>query len=590
MTRARRSRFHGVLQVYRFAIRYWPAIGLTIACMAAFASAEGYYLYLMRPFLDAFGDLLKRRGAAGLPADLHALYAVGERAILLAPVVGALALAKELLTGWVIWRLVADLRNAICTALLPQSLQFFEDRRSGDLMSRITNDVGRSQMAFQMIFESIPEDFFHFLMGVIIAVIYGKEFLLAALVVVPVVVVPVGYLAQRIRRYGRESLQKLSDLTDLMSQMFAGIRVIKAFKMEDAEAQEFQRVNEKFLSKMVKVAKMRGFSSGTLEVIVRGFIGAAIILSVWLVSRGILDLTPGAVVISIGGIYYSFNSLRKLVKSYNRLHETIPAADRILELVQHPPALQDDPNARPLPRIQESIAFCNVSFAYDSEPVLRNITFEVKPGQRIAIVGKSGAGKSTLVALLMRFYDPTEGCVAFDGVDIRHVTRSSLLDHFAIVSQQTFLFNRTIGENIRYGRRDATQEEVERAARLANIHDFIVSLPEGYDTLCGEFGAKLSGGQRQRIAIARAILKDPDILILDEAMVGLDSESEAAVRSALENLMRGRTTFVVTHDIATIRDADRILVLKDGRLLAEGTHEDLMRDCEEYRVLYGLQV
>jgi len=558
--------------------------------MAAFAAAEGYYLYLMRPFLDAFGDLLKRREAGGYSVNLEALYAVGQRAILLAPVVGVLALAKEVLSGWVIWRLVADVRNAICAALLPQSLSFFEDRRSGDLMSRITNDVGRSQMAFQMLFESIPQQVFHFLMGVTIAVVYGREFLLVALIVVPVIVMPVGYLAGRIRRYGREGLQKLSDLTDLMSQMFSGIRVIKAFKMEDAEVQEFQRVNEKFRSKMVKIAKMRGLSAGTLEMIVRGFIGLAIILAVWLVSRGVLRLTVGAVIISIGGVYYAFNALRKLVKSYNKLHETIPAADRILDLVQHRPTLQDSPDARPLSRIRTRIAFRGVSFAYDTEQVLRNVTFEVKPGERVAIIGKSGAGKSTLVALLMRFYDPTEGCVTFDDVDIRKITRSSLLDHFAIVSQQTFLFNRSIAENIRYGRPDASNEDIERAARLANIHDFIVSLPEGYDTPCGEFGAKLSGGQRQRIAIARAILKDADVLILDEAMVGLDSESEALVRSALENLMRGRTTFIITHDLPTIRNADRILVLKDGRLLAQGTHEELMAGCEEYRFLYGLQV
>jgi len=587
----KRGTFTGLFQIYRFAKPYWWVIGLTLLSMGLFTTAELGFLYLIRPFIDAFSKLLsKEPGAAavGTHFRLEELMKPGYQAMCLAPVLAVLAFCKEWFSARVQWGLLTDIRNALCTALLPQSLKFFEDRRSGDLLSRITNDVNRTQVAFQQIFEGIPQRVFHVIMGTAAALYFGRELLLGGVVIVPFVLLPVIYLARRIRRYGREGLQKLSELTEQMTQMFTGIRVIKAFKMEDAETEEFRRVNRKFLGKMLKIAKMRGLSAGILELLLRGFIGGAIALAALFWSKGYLKISPGNLLVCIGGVYYAFNALRRLTKSYNRLQETVPAADRIIDMIQHRPSLQDAPDARPLDRIRESIVFRNVSFAYDEEPVLKNVSVEVKPGEQVALIGKSGAGKSTFAALAMRFYDVTEGSVEFDGVDVRKVTRESLLDRIAIVSQQTFLFNRTIAENIRYGRRDATMEEVERAAKLANIHDFIVSLPDGYETMCGELGAKLSGGQRQRVAIARALLKDADILILDEAMVGLDTESEGLVREALRNLMKGRTTFIITHDVATIRNADRILVLRDGRLVAQGRHEELIRDCEEYRVLYGM--
>jgi subfamily B ATP-binding cassette protein MsbA len=258
-------------------------------------------------------------------------------------------------------------------------------------------------------------------------------------------------------------------------------------------------------------------------------------------------------------------------------------------MLDHRPAVQDAPDAADLSRVERGIAFRDVTFGYDDEIVLRDVSFEVRKGETIAIVGRSGAGKSTLTALLPRFYDVTAGVIEVDGLDVRRISRQSLLDRIAIVSQQTFLFNRSIADNIRYGRRDATQAEIEQAAQRANIHDFILTQEGGYDMLCGEFGGKLSGGQRQRIAIARALLKNADILILDEAMTGLDAESETLVREALAALMRGRTTFVVTHDLPTIRSADRILVLKDGRLVGNGRHEELIAQEGEYRNLCSFQ-
>jgi ABC-type multidrug transport system fused ATPase/permease subunit len=359
--------------------------------------------------------------------------------------------------------------------------------------------------------------------------------------------------------------------------------------MEDVETQEFAHGNAKLMRKMMKMNMAHGLSYSNVELVIRIFIAVSVLVGAWYIAQPKAKLDIAGLAVFAGAGYYAFNAFRKIVKAYNQLQEYMPATDRILELLEHVPTLRDAEDAVSLPRVEHGIVFDGVTFAYDSEIVLRDVSFEVKKGETVAIVGRSGAGKSTLVALIPRFYEVTHGAVRIDGNDVRKITRDSLLDRFSIVTQQTFLFNRSIADNIRYGRRDATQAEVEQAARAANIHDFIVSQPGGYSALCGEFGTKLSGGQRQRIAIARALLKNADILILDEAMIGLDAESEALVRGALTNLMRGRTTLVITHDLLTIRHADRILVLKDGRLVGQGTHDELMAQRGEYRTLCAFE-
>ena len=588
------ANWRAIWNIFRFARPHVWLIVLAFGAIAGFAASEGAYLALMKPFAKAllsFDPLHAKDSAAGAASaiDVEALRTVAWCALALAPITAILAFLEYYLADRLRMLLTVDLRNAVCRAILPQSLSFFEGRRSGDLMSRITNDVTRAQMAFQMIFSGIPQHVAHLLMGVAIAAWMCWQMLIIGVIAVPVIVIPLGYLARRIRRYGRQGLEKLADLTDLMAQMFSGIRIIKAFKMEDAEAQEFERHNDKYFRKMMKMVAARGMSHGAVEMIVRSFIAGGIFLGIWFMASGNFRFELANVVLAVGGMYYAFNATRKLVKCYNELQESMPATERVLEMLDHPPALQDAPDAVPMHSIEKGIVFRNVTFGYDSEIVLRDISFEAKRGETIAIVGRSGAGKSTLTALLPRFYDVTSGVIEIDGVDVRRIRRDSLLARIAIVSQQTFLFNRSIADNIRYGRRDATPEEVEQAARMANIHDFILTQEGGYDMLCGEFGSKLSGGQRQRIAIARALLKNADILILDEAMTGLDAESETLVREALEALMRGRTTFVVTHDLATIRSADRILVLKDGRLVGNGRHDDLITQEGEYRNLCSFQ-
>ena len=582
-----RHTWHGIYRVILFARRHWIFIAATIAATAASAGSEAIYIYFARPLVNAFTAYSK-----GIPIENvteEQLMFIGKLALAVGPLVALLTLGQHFLQGQTVARLTVSLRNTICRALLPQSLSFFENRRSGDLMSRITNDVNRTKTSFMLIFGDIPQNVFHAVGGFALAAYADWRVLILSSVVFPAVVVPVSYLARRIRRYGRQGLMKLADLTDLMAQMFSGIRVIKAFRMEDAESEEFERANRRYFRKLTKTILMRSLSAGTIELVVRCSIGVSALVGVWLLVNGHLDIELGALVVCIGGLYFAFQGVRKLVKNYNQLQEIIPAADRIFELVEHPPEMLDGPDAVALPRIERGIVFRDVSFGYGDELVLRDVSFEVKRGQRVAVVGRSGAGKSTLIALLCRFYDVTEGAVEIDGIDVRLIKHESLLDQIAIVTQQTFLFNRSIADNIRYGRRDATQKEIETAAKSANIHDFIVTLPDGYNSLCGEFGAKVSGGQRQRIAIARALLKNADMLILDEAMVGLDKESEKAVGEAMERLMQGRTVFTISHDLPTIQNADLILVLESGRLVGQGRHTELLGACEEYRAQYALQ-
>jgi subfamily B ATP-binding cassette protein MsbA len=301
------------------------------------------------------------------------------------------------------------------------------------------------------------------------------------------------------------------------------------------------------------------------------------------------ELTPGKLAFFGLAVAMINSSVREMSKSYNRLQDASTGAERVFQLLDQPRETQHD-SGEALPKV-ESIEFKDVSFAYNSAPVLQNVSVAVKPGEVIAIVGPSGAGKTTFCDLLCRFYDPGSGEIRVSGVDLKKVRRSSLLAHVAVVTQETFLFNTTIGENIRYGKREATQAEVEAAAKAAHIHDFIAGLEKGYGTMTGERGAKLSGGQRQRIAIARAILRDPAILVLDEATSALDAESERAVQQALENLLRSehRITFVIAHRLSTIKNADRILVLDQGRLAEEGTHEALLKQGGVYAGLYNTQ-
>ena len=389
------------------------------------------------------------------------------------------------------------------------------------------------------------------------------------------------------RRKRKKSLEALGDMTGTMIQTFGGIKVVKAFNTEAAQVAEFKAHNESYFRKLMAALRRKGLGEN-LNLLMMGLAGAVILVggSKMLQSGA---LTAGQLANFALAVAMINSSVRELSKSYNRLVEASTGCERVFELLDQPRDTEHD-TGEELPKVS-SVEFAGVTFSYDTVHVLDGISFSVRPGSVIAVVGRSGAGKTTLLDLLCRFYDPVKGEIRVSGTDLRKVRRSSLLAHVAVVTQETFLFNTTIGENIRYGRRNAAPAEVESAARSAHIHDFIAGLEKGYDTPVGERGAKLSGGQKQRIAIARAILRDPSILILDEATSALDSESEQAVQAALQNLLRSehRITFVIAHRLSTIKNADRILVLDGGRLAEEGRHEDLLAKGGVYASLYKTQ-
>jgi subfamily B ATP-binding cassette protein MsbA len=379
----------------------------------------------------------------------------------------------------------------------------------------------------------------------------------------------------------------MGSITTFLHETITGNRIVKAFNMEEYEKRRFAVENDKFFRTILKRVRIRALSHPLMEVI--GGVGVAAIVWVggYSVIRG--ELTPGAFFSFMAALLLLYNPIRDLNKVNLEIQDGMAAAIRVFELLDTVSEIRDDTEAIPLPPISEGILFQKVNFKYDGEPVLREISLSVKTGEVIALVGMSGAGKTSLVNLLPRFYDVEAGEILIDGHDIRKVTMKSLRNQIGLVTQQTILFNDTVRNNIAYGSLERSVQEIEEAARAANAHDFIVRLPEGYDTIIGEQGVKLSGGERQRISIARALLKNAPILILDEATSSLDSDSETEVQKALDRLMKGRTVFVIAHRLSTIRNAHRIIVLSEGKIVEEGTHGKLMTLDGEYRRLYELQ-
>ncbi len=486
-------------------------------------------------------------------------------------------------------RLVADLRGRLYRHLQRLSVGFFDGRRVGELLSRLTNDVAAVQQA-------ITNGLFNSLQQVILLI--GAAFLLVAtewrlaavaLTTVPPIVVASAYFGRRLQRLTSEAQAELGATTAVLEETIAGARTVRAFAQEEYEIGRYDRGVRRAFGAAMRRAKLRsGFVPLITLCALLGVIGV-LVLGAQQVGSG--ALTPGALVSAILYITLMATSVGALTGAYAQLREASGAAERLFELLDTAPEIVDAPDAAPLPPTSAGrVTFDSLAFRYGSDDsastVLRDLSLDIAPGERLAIVGPSGAGKSTLVNLLLRFYDPTAGRIAIDGHDLRGVQLNSLRDLLGVVPQEPVLFGGTVAENIAYGRPDAPREAIAAAARAANAHAFIADLPEGYDTVVGERGVRLSGGQRQRIAIARAILKDPRVLILDEATSSLDTASEAAVREALERLMAGRTTILIAHRLTTVEGADRIVVLDRGRIAEQGTHAELLAREGLYHKLY----
>jgi ATP-binding cassette, subfamily B, bacterial MsbA len=484
--------------------------------------------------------------------------------------------------------IVLDLRAQLYRHLQGLSLAFYANRRTGELLSRISSDVTQVRTLLTNNSTQLLSNIITLVGSVVIVFLLNPRlvfFVLALMLVIVGIAVAYGRSLQRMSTRVQDAL---ADSTVAVEEGLQGIRVVKSFTNEGYEVNRYQSALQKTLNTALRLALYRSTFGGIMAFL--GFSAVAAIL--WFSGREVLAGRLEFPTIS-GFLIYSIaiaSSLTGLSNLYGQFREAVGAIQRVFEILDTEPAVADAPNAGILPPVEGAITFDRVSFSYENDvSVLKDISLEIAPGEIIALVGPSGAGKSTLFNLIPRFYDPTEGAIAIDGVDTRTVTQQSLRAQIGLVPQETILFGSTICDNIAYGRLDATEAEIIDAAKAAKAHTFIVETPKGYDTVVGERGIKLSGGQRQRLAIARAILKDPRILLLDEATSSLDSESEELVQEALNRLMQGRTSVIIAHRLSTIRNAHRIVVLDQGRIVEMGDHETLMTQNGLYAHLYSLQ-
>jgi len=500
-------------------------------------------------------------------------------------ILGVLSFVSRYLNGYFSQKIVYEIRNDVFKSIQRQSLGFFDRVDAGQLMSRATTDterIGRFLgFQFRMLIETVL-----LLVGVVTSMIMiDLELTITSFLIVSLVLVNFSLFGKKIRPVISKSREYFANLTSILWENLSGIRIVRAFAMEDYEREKFQKPNKAYYETMIKAATLRA-TFLPLTGLIAGFIT---VIVYWL---GGIEVMEGRIGIDTLYVFSSYISMLirpmamigMIWTGYQRM---AAAGERVFQIIEAEPEVKDKPDAIELKNIKGHIKFENVYFGYDkNRPILKNINFEVKPGETVALLGPTGSGKSTIIRLLMRFYDVTSGRILVDGYDIRDVKLKSLRKHIGIVSQEIFLFNRTVKENISFGKPNASMEDIIRVAKIAQAHEFIMKLPNGYDTIIGERGINLSGGQRQRIAIARALLLDPKILILDDSTSSVDVDTEYEIQKALSALLKDRTTIVITQRISTIRNADKIIVMENGEIIEEGNHETLMAKKGAYYRLY----
>jgi len=502
---------------------------------------------------------------------------------------GLCSMGHSYQTAWISQRIVADFRQHLFAHLHTLSVSFFARRRTGELLSRLMNDV----TVIQSVVTETPIDsakqLVTFIGGITFLLTMNWRLCLLILVLLPLLVLVAKFFGRRLKSLSTSIQDQTAALSTLIEEVISGIRIVKSFVQTQREETRFTSQIEQTLALTMRRASIMAVFIPVISLLT--FSAAAAVL--WYGGRQVIDgsVSPGdlfAFVLFAGILVGPFSSAARV---FAQIREAQGATQRVFEILDTHSEVSDSPTATSLSTVSGHIRAEHISFAYDTrQPILTDVSFEAKPGELVAIVGPTGAGKTTVMNLLHRFYDPNEGHITIDGQDLRQVTMDSWYRQIALVPQETILFGGTILDNIRYGNREATEEEVAAASHAAHAHDFIMSFPDQYQTIVGEKGINVSGGQRQRIAIARAIVKNPRILLLDEATSALDSESERLVQEALEQLMKGRTTFVIAHRLTTIQRADRILVLNKGRLVETGTHAELMDRQGLYHYLYTLRL
>ena len=580
------------LRILKLLPKYRGRMALALVCMVGYAVSNGAMAYLIGPVMKYLFSGSGSRvniipfGLFVVPADEMKI-AVPLAILAVALVKGVSSYGQSYLMGAIGQRVVSDIRARLYDHILSLPVNYFSDNPTGILMSRLTNDVTLLQSTTSEAIATILKQ--GLTIAVLAAVVISLDWklALAASIALPLSVYPMRKLGKKIKKHSTEGQVTMGTMTSLLHEAIAGIRIVKAFCMEGYESARFEAENERFTRSQLKTIKVRSLSSPLMETL--GAVGFAVTIwyAAWRIGHG--TLRPENFISFFASVIMLYQPIKALNGVNLNIQQGLSAGTRIFDILDRPPETARNEGARAIAGLSSGVEFRGVSFRYGGEWVLKDVNLSVKKGEVVAIVGESGAGKTTFVNLIPRFYDASEGQVLLDGTDVRELTLRSLRSQVAIVSQQIVLFNDTVKRNIAYGDFTRGDDEIIRAARAANAHEFISRLAAGYDTLIGEGGVRLSGGERQRISIARAILKNAPILILDEATSSLDAGSELEVQKALSNLMAGRTTFVIAHRLSTVRNSDRIIVLAGGRILEAGTHEELLRSGGEYNRLYSLQ-
>ena len=556
---------------------YWKRLALSMICMSGVGLMTGSLAMIVKDILD---EIFIKHDAAMLKLIPVAL-------ILIYMVKGVFHYAQSYLMGYVGQSVVRDLRDELYSHIQIQPLSFFARNPTGTLMSRVTYDVNMISRAVAEAFSSMLRDSFTLL--TLIGVVFYRDWQLAliAFFIYPSAIYPIIKFGRKMRKIGTKSQELMGDVTSFLHETIAGARIVKAFGMEKYESDRFAEVNKRIFRLIMKTRKVRALTVPVMEIF--GAVGVAAI--VWYGGFKVIDgvMTTGEFFSFLTALMMLYQPVKKLSTVNNIVQEALSAADRIFELLDIEPDICEKESALHVDTVTRSVSFEKVTFSYGEEDVISGLDLSVDKGERLALVGSSGAGKTTFVNLIPRFHDVTGGSIMIDGIDIRDLKLSSLRGLVAMVTQETVLFNDTVRNNIAYGHREMSEADVIDAATAAFAHDFIMELPQGYDTVIGEQGLRLSGGQKQRISIARAIFKNAPILILDEATSALDTESEKLVQGALDNLMRNRTSFVIAHRLSTIKSADRIVVMSDGKIAEEGTHDLLLGKNGLYRKLWDRQ-
>ena len=566
------------IRLMKYIRPYTKQLAAAVACIVLAAGANLYMPWIIKDMIDKV--LMER--------DMAMLNLIAGGIIVVFFFRGVFYYGQSYLVSFVGQRVVIDIREALFEKFQRMPLAYFDRHQTGEIMSYVTNDVQALQNALvDKLIEFVTEA--SILIGSIVLMFYlDWKLTLITLITVPLVGQAMKIFGRKLKKSGTVIQERLADINSLLQESIAAVRVVKSFVRERYEIERFRRQNELNFQAEMKNVQLSSLLTPTVEFLAAITVTIILWIGGYEVVQG--EITAGSLVAFLTYAVNLANPVKRIGRIYGAVQRAMAAADRVFDVIDMEETIHDREGAVPLPEIEGRVAVKDVSFSYkEGAPALSHVSLEASPGQLVAFVGPSGAGKSTIANLIPRFYEVNEGVIEIDGHDVRDVTLDSLREQIGIVPQETMLFSSSVRENIRYGRLDATDEEIEEAARAANAEEFILQLPEGYETKIGERGLNLSGGQRQRIAIARAILKNPRILILDEATSALDTESEKIVQAALDKLMVGRTSFAIAHRLSTIFNADCIYVIDGGHIVEQGTHEELLAAGGLYSTLYNIQ-